>query len=167
MCRCNALAMALESLGRSRSAGMVLQGSFGPWVPGSVAYCKNSDWACGKTGAQSGSRLVREGGSPPAAPITCPAPATWFDCWPASEYPRMGRGLRPLRSRPFPCQAGRRPPSYPPPLCFLRGLLRALAAASHPATGLNCSGVRGVASSQVGRGEKGGSRGDGYLWLPN
>lgn len=103
MCRCNALAMALESLGRSKSAGMVLLGSLGLWVPGSVADCKNSDWACGKTGAQSGSRLVRGGGSPPVAPITCPAPATWFGCWPASvRIHAWARVSSPCAPAPFP-----------------------------------------------------------------
>lgn len=52
MCRCNALAMALESLGRSRSAGMVLLGALGPWTPGSVTGCQTSDRACGEAGAQ-------------------------------------------------------------------------------------------------------------------
>lgn len=59
---------------------MVLPGTLGPWVPGSVADCQTSDPACRERGAQRGSRLDRLGGSPPASRITCPAPAaspTW------------------------------------------------------------------------------------------
>lgn len=51
MCRCNARAMALESLGRSRSAGMVLPGALGPWAPGSVTDCQTSDRAYREAGA--------------------------------------------------------------------------------------------------------------------
>lgn len=54
---------------------MVLLETLELWVPGSAADCQTSDQACEKAGAQGGSRGVREGGSPLAAPITCPEPA--------------------------------------------------------------------------------------------
>lgn len=166
MCRCNALAMALESLGRSRSAGMVLPGTLGPWVPGSVADCQTSDPACREAGAQWGSLLVRLGGSPPASRsrVRHPPPA-----WPGSP-PRAsaqaGRGFPASVLPPTsPASTGHRPalPSFSS--LSRRPPLRALATASHPAE-LNPSGVRAIGTSWFGRGVKGGRMRDGCLWYP-
>lgn len=120
------------------------------WVPGSAADCQTSDQACEKAGAQGGSRRVREGGSPLAAPITCPEPAARpgpFTRLVFGAYARaragQGSQVSALASSPRPARAPA--PSYSPSLRFLRGLLRTLATASHPATGINPSGVRAVA----------------------
>lgn len=163
MCRCNALAMALESLGRSRSAGMVLVETLGLWMRSSIADYQTSDRACEKAGAQYGSRPTREGGNPPAAPITCPEPFRSARPRSASSSSartraRAGQGSQVSTLPPPPTRAPAL--SYPPSLRFLRGLLRTLAAASYPATGFNSSGVRAVdLAGWAGR--KSGSEGNG------
>ena len=54
VCWCNTPATALESLGRSRSAGVVLLRTLGPGAPGSATDCQTSDWAYPEAGAQGG-----------------------------------------------------------------------------------------------------------------
>lgn len=121
MCRCNARAMALESLGRSRSAGMVLPGALGPWAPGSVTDCQTSDGACRDAGAQEGRagraeaearcRRRRPGESRARRPLPLPRPTPGVPRAPA------GSGLQPRR---YPPPAPPAPP-YPPSLRFPRG----------------------------------------------
>lgn len=82
-------------------------------------------------GVQGRSSPVRREGRPLAVPVTCPEPAVRP---PAAAPARTRAGVSSLGTpAPFPASPGPAPP-YPFSLRFLRGLLRALAAASHPVT---------------------------------
>lgn len=164
MCRCNARAMALESLGRSRSAGMVLPGALGPWAPGSVTDCQTSDGACRDAGAQEGragraeeeARRRRPGGSRAQRPLPLPPPTPGVPRAPA------GRGLRPRR---YPPPAPPAPP-YPPSLRFPRG---SCALGPRVTSGRRADSFRSRAGQRPrGSGAgKGGSGRDGCRGRPN
>lgn len=121
---------------------MVLPGTLGPWVPGSVADCQTSDPACREreAGAQRGSRLDRLGGSPRAGPITWPPPAAGPAREPARASAQAGRGFPASALPPTAPPAPATAPPYLPSLRFLGGPLCALAPASHPVTEFSPSG---------------------------
>lgn len=158
MCRCNALAMALDSFG-PRSAGMVLLGTPGHRAPGSVAGCQTSGRACGRR--QLSGSGPRPGGSrrPPPGHVPAARPGPQRG---SSACAGLGLGLR---APPLPATRAPAPP-YSPSRRFLcglpaprlqdRGVIRPLGRI------LPESGLRGL--SLVGRSGADGSAGDGCSW---